>query len=172
MNSPVLETERMLLRWFTPEDVDALYLLGTIPEIIKYTGNQPFASKEAARAYLEAQPLRDYQVYGYGRFALVWKETGSVIGFSGVKRWEEIDEDELGYRLLPEFWGKGLAKEAARVVIADAQQNLGLKRLVSVIHPENEASKNVVCKLGFAYEKDIRISFVEGVAMELFSRSI
>ena len=54
---------------------------------------------------MDAAPFRDYATYGYGRFACVWKESGAVIGFSGVKYVPEIGDTELGYRFLPEFWG-------------------------------------------------------------------
>lgn len=172
MVDAALQTERLILRRFTDQDVDALYTLGTVPQIIKYTGNKPFASHDDARHYLIAHPLRDYQVYGYGRFACVYKETDAVIGFSGVKHLEEIAENELGYRFLPDYWGKGLATEAAVAVVAYARDSLKLPRLVSAIHPENQASKNVVRKLGFRYEKDVELSFIEGVRLELYAAAI
>lgn len=102
----VLETPRLILRAFTLDDVDAMYQLMTVPQVIRYVGNQPAQSKQDTLDYLMQHPLRDYQVYGYGRFACVWKETGQVIGFSGIKFLEEIQETELGYRFLPEFWRK------------------------------------------------------------------
>lgn len=167
----VLETPRLILRSFTLDDVDAMYQLMTVPDVIRYVGNKPAQSKQDVLDYLQQHPLRDYQIYGYGRFACVWKETGQVIGFSGIKLLEEISETELGYRFLPEYWGKGLATEAGSAVIEFAQ-GLGLTRLVAVIHPDNEGSKQVATKLGFSLEGKTELSLIENQHLLLFSRTI
>lgn len=167
----VLETPRLILRAFTLDDVDAMYQLMTVPDVIRYVGNKPAQSKQDVLDYLHQHPLRDYQVYGYGRFACIWKETGQVIGFSGIKYLEEISETELGYRFLPEFWRKGLATEAGFAVMEFAK-NLGLTRLVAVIHPQNEGSKQVALRLGFALEGQTELSLIEDCNLLLFSRAI
>jgi RimJ/RimL family protein N-acetyltransferase len=167
----VLETPRLILRAFTLDDVDAMYQLMTVPDVIRYVGNKPAQSKQDTLDYLQQHPLRDYQVYGYGRFACVWKETGQVIGFSGIKYLEEIQETELGYRFLPEFWRMGLATEAGAAVIQFAK-SLGLTRLVAVIHPENSGSAQVATKLGFALERSTELSLIEEQELLLFARSI
>lgn len=167
----VLETPRLILRAFTLDDVDAMYQLMTVPEVIRYVGNKPAQSKQDTLDYLHQHPLRDYQVYGYGRFACVWKETGEVIGFSGIKFLQEISETELGYRFLPQFWGKGLATEAGQAVIQFAE-GLGLKRLVAVIHPQNQGSIQVALRLGFALEGTTELSLIEDCDLLLFSRAI
>ena len=130
------------------------------------------ASVEAARAYMQAAPFHDYATYGYGRFACVWKETGEVIGFSGVKYVPEVRDTELGYRFLPEFWGMGLATEAGRASIDFARASLGLQRLVALVHPDNVASANVLTKLGFAIERQIRFSELNDIDVNLFARSL
>jgi ribosomal-protein-alanine N-acetyltransferase len=168
----ILETNRLVLRPFTLDDVDAMFILGSDPEIVRYVGNTPFTSLDLARDYLVAHPLRDYQVYGYGRFACVLKETGAVIGFCGVKHIPELLEDELGYRFLPAYWGQGLAKEAARAVIDHARDSLAMSRLISLIHPENSASRNVVVKFGFAYEKNVDVGFVADSHLELYASTL
>jgi [ribosomal protein S5]-alanine N-acetyltransferase len=168
LKMPILETPRLLLRPLTLEDVGPLFALTTIPEVIRYVGNRPSASIDEARHYLETGALRDYAIHGYGRHAVVLKETGAVIGFHGFKVMAELGETELGYRLLPEHWGKGLASEAAKMLVEHAWRGLALSRIVSVIHPENEASKNVVRKLGMKMERRVRVSFVEECEVELY----
>ena len=167
-----VETARLLLRRFTLDDVPALYQLGSIPAVIRYTGNRPVASLEAARENLIKAPLRDYAVHGFGRLACVWKASGEVIGFCGIKHLDDLDENELGYRFLPEYWGKGLATEAGRALVAHARNVYQLRRLVSVIHPENDASKKVVRKLGFTLEKTVTQADEPGIQFELYAGAV
>jgi [ribosomal protein S5]-alanine N-acetyltransferase len=168
----VIDTGRLILRRFTLDDLPAFYQLASRPQIIRYAQSTPVASLEDARELMYAAPFHDYATYGYGRFACVWKETGDVIGFSGVKFVPEISDTELGYRFFPEFWGKGLATEAGRASIEFASAELGLKRLVAMVHPENLASARVVVKLGFSIERKLPYSGLKGIDVDLYSRSI
>lgn len=168
----VIETSRLILRRFTLDDLPGFYQLVSRPEIIRYAQNTPVASVEEARELMQRAPFHDYSVYGYGRFACAWKETGEVIGFSGLKYVPEIGETELGYRFLPEFWGMGLATEAGRASIDFARVDLGLGRIVAMVHPDNVGSARVLAKLGFSIEKQIRYSGLRDVDVNLFTRSL
>ena len=169
---PLIDTGRLVLRRFVPDDLDAFYELGSRPEIIRYAQSAPIASREVALEFMRTAPFHDYATYGYGRFACVWKPTGAVIGFSGIKFVPEINDNELGYRFLPEYWGRGLATEAGRASIDFARSALGLKRLVALVHPENAASARVLGKLGFSIEKRIRFSGLPDVDVNLFARNL
>lgn len=168
----VIDTGRLLLRKFDERDLEAFFELSSRPEIIRYAQNTPVASREAARELMRTAPFHDYATYGYGRFACVWKETGDVIGFSGVKYVPEISDTELGYRFLPEYWGRGLATEAGRASIDFARTDLRLTRLVALVHPDNVASAGVVTKLGFAVERTLRFSGLKDVDVNLFARAL
>lgn len=168
----LVETKRLLLRNFRLDDAPAFFKLGSIPEIIRYVGNTPLNSIAEAEAALQAAPLRDYEVHGYGRFACIWKETGELIGFSGVKFIEELSETELGYRFLPEFWGRGLATEAGEASIQYARQSLGLSRLIGLVHPDNHASAKVLSKLGFSTRRSVRLSAFGEQDFALFETGI
>lgn len=168
----VLETERLLLRRFTLDDVAAFYKLGANPEIVRYVGNSPFESVSAAESALVAAPLRDYQVHGYGRLACVLKTTGEVIGFSGVKFLDELGETELGYRFLPEYWGWGFATEAGAASIEYARSVLKLRRLIGVVHPENVSSASVLRKLGFSQQGHSSLAFFGDLKAELYAKQI
>jgi [ribosomal protein S5]-alanine N-acetyltransferase len=167
-----LETERLLLRWFTLDDLDAYYELGANPQVVRYVGNQPFASPDAARETLKAAPLRDYATYGYGRFACVWKQTGQVIGFCGPKFLPDTGDVDLGYRFMPNFWGMGLATESALVVVDYARHQLALQRLVGWVHPDNVASARVLTKVGFSFERTTSIADMPGVDFDLYAKSL
>jgi RimJ/RimL family protein N-acetyltransferase len=168
----VIDTGRLILRRFTLDDLQPFYQLCSRPEIIRYSQSTPVTSLEAARKLMHAAPLHDYATYGYGRFACVWKQSGAVIGFSGLKYLPEISDTELGYRFLPEFWGRGLATEAGQASIDFACSDLGLKRLVALVHPDNRASARVLTKLGFSVEKQIRFSGLAGIEVNLFAREL
>ena len=121
---------------------------------------------------MQAVPFVDYATRGYGRFACVWKATGEVIGFSGIKYVPEISDNELGYRFLPEYWGRGLATEAGRASIDFARDTLRLERLVALIHPDNVASVGVVAKLGFALERQTAYSGLPDIAIDVYARAL
>ena len=168
----VIDTGRLILRRFSLDDLQAFHQLASRPEIIRYAQSTPVASLEESRELMKSAPFHDYATYGYGRFACVWKDTGEVIGFSGLKFVPEIGDTELGYRFFEEHWGKGLATEAGRASIEFARSDLGLQRLVAMVHPENVASARVVSKLGFSVERKLAYSGLEGVEVDLFARSI
>jgi len=172
ITTPRIETERLLLRWFDADDLDDFHLLGSEPRVIRYVGNVPFASRDAARETLAAAALQDYAVHGFGRFACVWKETGRVIGFCGPKSLSDIGEVELGYRFLPDFWGVGLATESSQAAIAYTRDVLRFRRLIALIHPENTASARVAAKLGFVAERKIAVAWFPGVELDLYARSL
>jgi RimJ/RimL family protein N-acetyltransferase len=165
----VIDTGRLILRRFHENDLEAFFQLCSQPQVIRYAQSAPVASRAEARELMRTAPFHDYATYGYGRFACVWKETGNVIGFSGVKYVPEIGDTELGYRFLPEFWGRGLATEAGRASIEFARTELRLARLVALVHPENVASAGVLTKLGFSVERTLRYSGVKDVDVNLFS---
>ena len=110
----ILETERLILREFTLDDVEAFFELCTNPDVTRYTGDGGVASLEQARGFLLDYPIADYRKYGFGRWACVLKSSGVVIGFAGLKYLEDVKEVDIGYRFLPAYWGIGLATEACR----------------------------------------------------------
>jgi RimJ/RimL family protein N-acetyltransferase len=164
-----IETERLLLRWLTFDDIDAFNELGSNPQVIRYLGNQPFASLDAAKETLSTAPLNDYATYGYGRFACIWKQTGQVVGLCGLKFLPDMGDVDLGYRFLPNFWGKGLATEAALASIGYALHPLGLQRLVGWVHPDNLASARVLTKLGFSFDRKTAVADIPGIDFDLYA---
>jgi RimJ/RimL family protein N-acetyltransferase len=149
----VLETERLILRPFTLDDAEAWLPLISLPEIVRYTGDVPATSVDEARESLRTRPLRDYAVHGYGRMAVIEKASGRLVGFSGLKYVAELEDADIGYRFLPDCWGKGYATESALPLMDYGWRELGLKRIVGTVHPDNPASGRVLEKLGLRYER-------------------
>lgn len=100
--------------------------------------------------------IQAQQNRGYSLYAAIDKATQTLIGYCGFigQAIEEREEVEIGYRLTPSFWGKGLATEAATAVRDYGFEKLGFTELISIIQPENKRSIRVAEKVGMAYERD------------------
>jgi RimJ/RimL family protein N-acetyltransferase len=147
-----IETPRTILRAFALEDLASFHRLGSDPEIVRHTADPggSFRDLAHARQALLDHPLADYEKHGFGRLAVVWRESGEVIGFCGLKYLEESGEVDLGYRLLPEYWGLGIATETGRATLEFGFETLQLEEIVAFALPSNPASIRVLEKLGFS----------------------
>jgi RimJ/RimL family protein N-acetyltransferase len=152
--APVIETERLLLRRMTPADADALFAVLGDPVSMKY---YPDAfSRDDVNRWI-AWSIASYDENGYGLYAMTLKSTGAVIGDCGHVR-QNVDgamEIEIGYHVLRALQGQGYATEAARACVEYGFAKLGAKRLISLIRPENLASRRVAEKSGMTIEKEI-----------------
>lgn len=146
----IVETERLILREFDEGDAESFYLMLSDPAVIRYTGDPGggLTSVEQALEVLRSRPIADYRSYGYGRWACVFKASCEVIGFAGLKYLPDLHEVDLGYRLLPAYWGQGLATEACRAVLDYGRTRLGIGRIMALVDPENVASVRILEKLG------------------------
>jgi [ribosomal protein S5]-alanine N-acetyltransferase len=154
----VIETERLYLREFASEDAEAVFKIGSDPVVQKYTGDPCLKSVEEAKAMLRKRPIDDYRYYGFGRWAVVLKATSKLIGMAGLKFLPEFIEVDVGYRLLPEFWGLGLATEASQASVTYGMESLKLTRIIGFVHPLNIASVRVLEKSGLTFEKMVEIN--------------
>ncbi|MCE0555661.1 MULTISPECIES: GNAT family N-acetyltransferase [unclassified Motilimonas] len=150
----IAETERLILRFFEPEDVDVIYKIMSNRQVMKFSISGPLNRKQA-NTFLDSI-LDTYASKGFSLWAVHSKADERVIGFCGhfFHRLEGKDEIELVYRLLPDYWGQGLASEAARAATDYAFNQLGLDRLISFIADNNEASKRVAESSGFKLERE------------------
>lgn len=155
------ETDRLVHRAMTVDDAEAFFALNRHPEVMRYTGEAPLESAEAARQALERYP--DFDAVGYGRWGCVLKETGAMIGFCGLKYLEDLDEVDVGYRFLPEYWGRGLATEACRASLAFGFETIGLERIIALVMPANAASIRVLAKCEMVADGEIEYDGVRAL---------
>ncbi len=153
MTSNPIYTERLTLRPLEMSDAPALFKLDSDPLVMKYLGNQPLTVISQVYTYLE-NIRNQYTQNGIGRWAVIEKSTGELIGWSGIKFIEEESNGykgfyDLGYRLRPEFWGKGYATESSQAWIIEAEKNLKINQLYASAHVDNIVSQNVLSKVGF-----------------------
>jgi RimJ/RimL family protein N-acetyltransferase len=142
-----LETERLILRPFEPDDAEDLHAAHSDPSTFAYIGSPPPASLDETRERIERIRARLADRVS-GPWAVVDKASGRVIGDSGLQILEDGPEVELGYKLGPEYRGRGYATEAGHAWLAYGFETLGLDRIVAVAWPENAASWRVMEKLG------------------------
>ena len=150
-----IETERLILRPFTLDDIEPSYQMNLDPEVTKYTGDGGVVSREAIDYRIKTHVFGDYQKHGFGRFAVELKETGNFIGFAGLKFLPEMNEVDIGYRFMQEHWGKGYATESGKASLAFGFEELKLNRIIGIAMPENTASVHVLKKLGLTFEKEM-----------------
>lgn len=146
----VLETERLVLRLFTPDDAALIYDLNSDNEVVRYTGD-PIRDMEHAKEVLETVILPQYALYNHGRWAVLAKPEMEFIGWCGLKNRPERQEVDLGYRFKKTSWGKGYATEAAFACIKYGFEKLNLPRIVGRAMPQNIASIKVLEKCGMQY---------------------
>jgi RimJ/RimL family protein N-acetyltransferase len=151
----IFETERLLIRRFSLDDAPAYFPLISLPDVIKYTADRPLNSVDEAAELLRSHPLRDYELYGYGRMACIEKTSRRLIGFTGLKYLDDMMETDIGYRFLPDVWGKGYATESAAAIMDNQPAEFGLTRIIGLVEPENSGSARVLSKLGLQYERRI-----------------
>lgn len=161
----MLETPRLLLREFLPEDAAGFFELNNDPEVLQYTGDDPFRDPAEAAAFIATYD--QYQRYGYGRWTVLRKTDNAYLGFCGLRYSPELNETDLGFRIRRADWNRGYATEAARACVDHAFRELGLYRLVGRARRENAASIRVLEKLGFQYWKDFSFDGHPGVYYQL-----
>lgn len=154
----ILETERLLLRQFSTDDADFILRLLNEPSFIQNIGDRGVRTLEDARSYILRVPIASYEKNGFGLYLVILKESGASIGMCGLIRREALEDVDIGYAFLPEYWSKGYAVEAALAAKEYARDVIGLKRLVAITDPENQASIRVLEKIGLRFEKMIRLS--------------
>ena len=152
-----LETDRLLIRPFTFEDVDYIVEQLNEPSFIQNIGDRNVRNTSDAKDYLEKGPIASYTKNGFGLMAVVLKETEETIGMCGLIKRSGLDDIDIGFAFLPKFWSKGYAIESAESVMQNAKE-IGLKRVVAIVDPKNEGSIRVLEKLGMTFEKMVRLS--------------
>jgi RimJ/RimL family protein N-acetyltransferase len=167
----ILETQRLRLRRLSVDDAGFILRLLNEPSFIQNIGDRGVRTVEEARAYLLNGPVASYEKYGFGLWMVETKESATHIGICGLLKREVLEDVDLGYALLPEFWAKGYALESASGVLSYAREQLGLNRVVAVVNPENQSSIRLLEKLGFEFEKMSRLS-VEAREIKLYAASV
>ena len=154
MSEILIETPRLQMRRFTLDDAEAVLAFSGSEEVTRYTGDAGMIGNLAdAEKVIREVWLAEYEKYGYARYALIHKADNKVIGFSGVKFLEDEGVPDIGYRMLPAYWGQGLGLEAAQATLDYARDTLGLTTIIGDAVVENVASNKILQKIGLKFIK-------------------
>lgn len=146
-----LETERLVLSTWKTSDWLAFRRIATDLEVMRYiTGGVPWTD-ERIQSFVSRQ-VEFFSERGFCRWKLLLKPAQEMIGFCGVGFWRDAPDPEIGWWLARQYWGRGLATEAAGIAWRDAFQRVGLERIISIARPANIASTRIMEKLGLARE--------------------
>ena len=148
----MVESERLIFRKFTLDDLPTLIEQRSDPDVIKFLGGTKLQNPEALSKRIRFY-MSCYDSHGFGTCAMIWKPTGEMIGSAGIQPLDGTDEIEVGYSMIKEYWGRGIGTEAARAWLNHGFRNAGLDRIVAVAHTENWPSRHIMEKLGMHYEK-------------------
>lgn len=152
----MISTSRLWLREYAPADVDERSAMFADEETMRYYPR--LKTRDETIGWIEWN-LRSHRQHGFGLWVVELKSTGEFLGECGLVI-QEVDgtrEIELGYSIKRSHWGRGIATEAAGAVRDHAFEALGLRRLISIIHPDNVPSQAVARKIGMTHEKDTHL---------------
>ncbi len=154
----VLETDRLRLRRFNVDDAAFILDLVNQPSFLHNIGDKGVRTTEDARGYIRDGPVASYAKNGFGLYLVELKSSGEEIGMCGLVNREALEDVDIGFAFLPQFWGQGYAVESASIVIDSERQTLGLDRIVAITSPDNHASIKVLEKIGLRFERMVRLS--------------
>lgn len=149
MSSLVFQSRRLLCRRWVPHDFESLLAVYSDPQAMRWVGDgQPISRGECEEWFKVTES--NYAKRGYGMFALVERDSGTVVGFAGLVHPGGQSEPEIKYAFLRTHWGIGLATEAVGELLAYGAAAHGLRRIIATVAPENLASQRVLTKCGMA----------------------
>ncbi|MDI9310679.1 MAG: GNAT family N-acetyltransferase [Limnohabitans sp.] len=161
----ILETPRLYLRELNISDAEDFFHLNDDPEVIKYTGDTSFSHISEALSFL--QNYNPYELYGYGRWAVIRKEDEVFLGWCGLKYSPDLDEVDLGFRFFKKYWNQGFATESALACLKYGFEELGLEKIVGRAMGANIASIKVLEKIGMLYVGKFDFMKHQGVLYEI-----
>ena len=149
----ICETDRLTLRPLQKDDSAFILRLLNEPSFIKNIGDKSVRKLDDAWQYILQGPMASYEKNGFGLWLVQLKDALTPIGICGLIKRDGLDEPDIGYAFVPEFWSNGYALEAASAVMIFARETIKLTRIVAITSPDNHASIRVLNKLGLKFEK-------------------
>jgi RimJ/RimL family protein N-acetyltransferase len=154
----VLETDRLILRRLSTDDAEFILELLNDPSWLRFIGDKGVRTVADARDYILKGPVEMYDRLGFGLYMTEVKEGHVPIGLCGLIKRDTLEDVDIGFAFLPSYQGKGYAFEAASAVLEYGKNVLGLSRIVAITSVDNDPSAKLLEKLGFRFEKMVRLT--------------
>ena len=163
----VCTTPRLLISRLTPHDAAFMLRLLNEPSFHQNIGDRGVRTLDDARTFITNGPVASYERHGFGLFRVDLKETQETIGICGLLKRDWLEDVDVGFAFLPQFWSKGHAFESSVGVIQWARQALGITRVLGITKPDNHGSMRVLEKLGLRFAR--MVTSPEGQESRLFT---
>lgn len=152
----LIHTQRLIIRPLTAADAPGMFAMDSDPAVHTYLGNKPVTSIDTIHEVIKSV-RQQYTDNGIGRWAMINKETGEFIGWTGFKLMcttlnGHTNYYDFGYRMAQKYWGMGLATEGGRAALHYGINQLRFKDIYAITDDGNAASRNVLQKLGFSFQ--------------------
>jgi len=154
----ILETQRLVLRELCADDAPFMCELMNEPAWLRFIGDRGIRTVEAARNYIVSGPMAMYARLGFGLWLVELGAGGIPIGICGLIKRDSLEDIDLGFAFLSAHWRNGYAFESAAATLAYGKEKFGLRRVVAIMSADNEASGQLLEKLGFHFERMIRLA--------------
>ena len=154
----ILETDRLRVRRVAIEDAEFILGLLNEPSWLRFIGDKGVRTLDDARDYIRNGPIASYERFGFGLYMTEQKSDGARIGLCGLLKRDTLPDVDIGFALLPAYWGKGYALEAAAAVLEHGRAAHGLRRIVAITNPDNARSIQLLEKLGLRQDGTVRIA--------------
>ena len=163
-----LETQRLGLREFTRDDAAFIVELLNTPAWLQFIGDRNVKTKEQAITYLENGPIKSYKENGFGLWKVELKENKTPIGMCGILKRENLEDPDIGFAFLPQYFGKGYGFEVASATLSYGREKLGIEKILAITIPGNEKSIRLLEKIGLSFKENISAT-AEGEQLLLYS---
>lgn len=165
-----IRTPRLALRHLGESDAPFIVELLNDADFLRFIGDRGVRTEDDARQYVENGPRASYAAHGFGLYRVAERESGASVGICGLLKRDSLEDVDVGFAFLPAFRGRGYAREAAEAVLGEARDRFGLTRVVAIVSPQNEVSARLLERLGFSFERLVRLGPKDEV--RLFGRSM
>lgn len=167
----VLETPRLELRELELSDAPFILRLLNEPSFLEFIGDRQVRNLNDAERYIREGPMASVAAHGHGLLHVHLRNQNIPIGICGLVHREYLPDPDIGFALVPEYWGQGYTKEAANAAMVHGREILGIKNILAITSPSNLRSIRVLEKLGLHF-KDERSLSLGSSPIRVFSQDI
>ena len=147
------QSARLIFRDWLDDDVPAFHAINSDPQVMRYVADGQVWPISRSQQFMELASEMLERI-GFCQWAVIHRSSGCLVGFCGLV--DTGDGPEIGWRLARDYWGQGLATEAAAAVLNHARDTLRLSRVVATVQVANAASVRVIEKLGMSKDRTFR----------------